>query len=1049
MKDIRVFVVKKNCKLTITMYFLFTVFVNSQGLNPPVNMPSPNATSLGKYGDIPVSYYTGTPNISVPLFEINDFNTPLKIALNYNASGVRVNSMPGWVGQNWSLQAGGMITRTIKNFVDEHKYGQKPDEPSSYHEYGYFYSESHNQLNIDDWNSEDAVYNKIKNADFTKLILRDLEPDIFTFNFMGHSGKFFMGHDGEFKVLSTSNLKISIDLENDLRYPFDKEKTPFNDNANSFISGTKTIKAIYKIKITDGLGTTYIFGNTKNSVEYSTNLFYHWPGDWSADTWYLTKVIDKYQNTVYEFKYERDTYITGVYKSFTWQNGFFKYDNSGEWLGLNCPILTPGNYYEHPLSGRLISPVYLKQIETINDTIYFDRVKSCGVSYADSHYFISEITHPYYFRTNNYSGNQKYFIEPPFDIEEYKNQFQWKKLTTIRHGSKTIRFEYNDDCNQEINQRLNLLSINIGKEGYDASYFFNSEKTYSFEYQGIEELPEYLSDRTDHWGYCKIAFYPEAGRAGYPYIIDKIDDYENYYDTRITDKDNVKKGMLSKIIYPSKGWTIFEWEANEYTKYVSDHKSTLYNVPNTPAGGVRIAKITNHDGRGNNIVRNFRYSDGIIEMNPRYYWKDFRAEKDKYKHKLTKFTSNPILPLSNYTGTHIGYAEVTEEKLNGGSTTYKYTSNEDPEFRDEYHGYSHVPNPSPYTNYSDKSLLRGHLKEIAVRDTSNYLVQETIRNYNYDSNQYARSVYKSYASCGGSAHSIQFSYAYKLYYFDSNLTKEDRFTYDQNQNNYIKTTSSYKYNANNLISEKTFTNSKNQTQTIKTYYPDDIISTDQFEHTFIGSNQIKYIDSLKSTAQHRINTPIYSETYKNDVLISKQQNVYKNSRKMIVLEKVQSSKSTSIPEDKVIYHSYDDKGNPIEISKKDGTHTLFLWGYNQQYPIAKIENATYDDLMVFKYHNEGNHLSPIYNASNNDNDRTQNYDGNEGKLREELEVLRTYFSNAQVTTYTYDPLIGVTSSTDPRGQTVYYEYDAFNRLEKVKDQDGRILTKNEYHYKNQ
>jgi YD repeat-containing protein len=46
-------------------------------------------------------------------------------------------------------------------------------------------------------------------------------------------------------------------------------------------------------------------------------------------------------------------------------------------------------------------------------------------------------------------------------------------------------------------------------------------------------------------------------------------------------------------------------------------------------------------------------------------------------------------------------------------------------------------------------------------------------------------------------------------------------------------------------------------------------------------------------------------------------------------------------------------------------------------------------------------------------------------------------------------LIGVTSSTDPRGQTVYYEYDAFNRLEKVKDQDGRILTKNEYHYKNQ
>ena len=72
----------------------------------------------------------------------------------------------------------------------------------------------------------------------------------------------------------------------------------------------------------------------------------------------------------------------------------------------------------------------------------------------------------------------------------------------------------------------------------------------------------------------------------------------------------------------------------------------------------------------------------------------------------------------------------------------------------------------------------------------------------------------------------------------------------------------------------------------------------------------------------------------------------------------------------------------------------------------------------------------------------------EGNLREALDGLRDTLPNALVTTYTYDPLIGVTSMTDPRGSTIYYNYDAFNRLKHVKDQDGNILSKNDYNYKN-
>ncbi|MGC1633551.1 MAG: RHS repeat domain-containing protein, partial [Gelidibacter sp.] len=55
--------------------------------------------------------------------------------------------------------------------------------------------------------------------------------------------------------------------------------------------------------------------------------------------------------------------------------------------------------------------------------------------------------------------------------------------------------------------------------------------------------------------------------------------------------------------------------------------------------------------------------------------------------------------------------------------------------------------------------------------------------------------------------------------------------------------------------------------------------------------------------------------------------------------------------------------------------------------------------------------------------------------------------DAYITTYTYFPTVGITSQTDPRGETIYYHYDAFNRLEYVKDAEGKILRKTEYNYK--
>ena len=60
--------------------------------------PSANAASLGKYGDIPVSYHTGVPGISIPIYTVKQGNLSLPVTLSYHSSGIKVDELASWVG---------------------------------------------------------------------------------------------------------------------------------------------------------------------------------------------------------------------------------------------------------------------------------------------------------------------------------------------------------------------------------------------------------------------------------------------------------------------------------------------------------------------------------------------------------------------------------------------------------------------------------------------------------------------------------------------------------------------------------------------------------------------------------------------------------------------------------------------------------------------------------------------------------------------------------------------------------------------------------------
>ena len=253
----------------------------------------------------------------------------------------------------------------------------------------------------------------------------------------------------------------------------------------------------------------------------------------------------------------------------------------------------------------------------------------------------------------------------------------------------------------------------------------------------------------------------------------------------------------------------------------------------------------------------------------------------------------------------------------------------------------------------------------------------------------------------------------------SPIVNEQKFYYDNSD--HLQVTRIENIGSNNDILETFF------------YYPDDITSSTALsEGGNFSSSEYSEITKLKAQNLHRISTPIQTVTKKNDQTTSVQRNLFSNFNGLILPSENRSAKGSDNLETRVSYLSYNQKGRPLEISVENDYHTSYIWGNQGEYPIAKVENATYTQIAEA--------LGVTITA-------LKNYDETDLSI---INGLRTdaNMKSAMVTTYTYDPMVGMTSMTDPRGYTVYYEYDEFNRLQYVRDADGNLISENKYHYKN-
>jgi len=235
---------------------------------------SPQATELGRYGNVPVGMFTGSPNINLNIYTLKEAGISIPVNITYSSNGVQVDGVAKQLGIDWNLIAGGVISRQVNDLDDL----QFP-----------FYTV--NTASLCNVNSTEASLIS------TGTI--DTEKDIFNFSFQGKSGKFFF--DGNTIVqINPSNIKI--------------EKLAAPNNATP------------RFKIIDTDGTEYYFGGT-NAVEKSWNRSHCGgvvPPSLNDTAWYLTKIktvegqeaVFNYQNE--NFQYNQSYYQTAIAGGTSW-----------------------------------------------------------------------------------------------------------------------------------------------------------------------------------------------------------------------------------------------------------------------------------------------------------------------------------------------------------------------------------------------------------------------------------------------------------------------------------------------------------------------------------------------------------------------------------------------------------------------------------------------------------------------------------------------------------------------------------------------------------
>lgn len=606
-------------KLFLALFTLSIYSVSFSQALPGVKEPkfqSPNAASLGKFGDTPIGYHTGVPQISIPIFTVTEGGLSVPISLNYHSNGVKVDETASWVGLGWNLSAGGSISRTIMGGPDEGKSTSFLASSTCgykgwFRDYG---MPTCLNLNVNDCGStnqgdyrgagyEWSCYAKYMAATYGNV---DTEPDMFSFSIPGYSGKFFFDANRKAHMTPEDDLFISPEVSPNM---FNTWKIIASDGTKYFFGGSPATE------------TTYSDAGYVISISIDNR---------TATTWYLTRMESMNGEDWIQFEYQPEQSSYGTKASQTYirgaagtQNGSYSYTSgmtitaSNGWR-LSRITTSSGNTTVDFNATSIREDLTAYTSGTIANTMA-KALNSIQIAYGSKckkftlglSYFLSDRTNPFGVTP-----------ETAFDAKRLK-------LTSIQEST----------CDGTINV-----------------------PAYQFQYDETYPLQRRYSFNQDHWGY--------ANGASNTTILPPFNDPFNGQPRPGANKEPneifMKSGILTRVTYPTGGYSNFVYEA---------HRETPTSAI---VGGLRIKSTEDNDGYGSTITKNYSYPLGLLYGGAFSNMQNPASNLNVFPSNFYDFgfifNSSPNPPLQASHGYHIGYAMVEVSSPGIGKSVYKYTN---------------------------------------------------------------------------------------------------------------------------------------------------------------------------------------------------------------------------------------------------------------------------------------------------------------------------------------------------------------------------------------
>jgi hypothetical protein len=502
---------KQNLLFFLPLFLLGYLFSMGQG-DPPIPAPNvipppPNAAALGKFGEVPVGLFSGTIQQRIDIYNLQSRHLSVPVSIGYASNGVKVDQMDGKLGIDWTLNAGGVITRTVYGWPDE--YGGGPFTPPPYTDWG---PTSTHANTLYSWCSGQSQ--------------ADNEYDQFNFNFGGYSGSFI--------VNKISNQWVAT--------PTEYTNVKFEINTTTSSAST-FMDASWKFKLTTPDGIQYFFGanqafETSNSYDCSGV-----PNRWNIPTaWYLTKITHPYDATdIINFYYSTRSYsyISNINASMRLVD-----PNSSVYTPNACH--TPADVYGGPDRWN-------GGYETdCNNTVTALTVKLDSINTGN----FGKIIFSYQQQPAGLgSGTKDLLLQ---SIAVYRPDFPSSPMKSWSFGYYFSLGDHSYAPNASLN------TINIDCRSFLTSLAIKDQSTntiqnYQFSYYDIDGLASRLSFSQDRYGYFNgqnnTRFIPQS---------DPLQTSLNIPVANFTPNAAfAMKGMLKQVIYPTGGNSQFFYELHE------------------------------------------------------------------------------------------------------------------------------------------------------------------------------------------------------------------------------------------------------------------------------------------------------------------------------------------------------------------------------------------------------------------------------------------------------------------------------------------------------